>query len=218
MRRFFTRDEGKNRATERGEARVYRSRDRSPDRSDHHPACLRLLGKQSKAGMGPAGRRLAAGPSPSLGSRNPHDRLVRSVQPGRCDERHDRDNLGMDAAGARALARRIEEQQAREERDVREESAAPTIPAHPPAPEQVSFAPAARKTRPPAASLGAESTHSVRPGTPKSPRRPDIRRYTTEVRRADKPEGPTVVTTIRCHSLVDGRWQSRVVDVRFESL
>jgi hypothetical protein len=114
----------------------------------------------------------------------------------------------MDAAGARALARRIEEQRAREERH------APTTAA----PAQPSFAAAPRMTGPPADSLGGESAYSVRPARHKSAGGRDIRRYTTDVRREDTGEGPTLISTIRCHSLVDGRWQSRVVEVRIESV
>jgi hypothetical protein len=112
----------------------------------------------------------------------------------------------MDAAGARALAQRIEEQRAREE-----EEALTTA-----APAQLSFAAAPRMARPPAVSISSESAHSVSPAGHPSERRRDIRRYTTDVRQEDKGDGPILVTTIRRHSLVDGRWQSRVVEVRID--
>ncbi len=105
----------------------------------------------------------------------------------------------MDAAGARALARRIEEQRALEE-------------------EQRALEEKRGLPQPAPASLGPPPTVSTMPaGSPLgSQGHRDVRRYTREVRREDVGEGPTVVTTVRCHSLVDGRWQSRVVDVRVE--
>jgi hypothetical protein len=122
------------------------------------------------------------------------------------------DNLAMDAAGARALARRIADQQARGDEDAQ---TTPAVPAQEPA--QPSFAEAPRTTPPPAVSRGGDSA-SVRPAGQMSQGGRDVRRYTTEVRREDSGEGPTVITTIRCHSLVDGHWQSRVVEVRAESV
>jgi len=118
----------------------------------------------------------------------------------------------MDAAGARALARRIAEQQAHGEEDAQ---TTPAVPAQ--APAQLSFE-APRMTPPAGVSDGGDSAYSVRPAKQMSQGGPDIRRYTTDVRREDGGEGPTVITTIRCHSLVDGRWQSRVVEVRAESV
>jgi hypothetical protein len=118
----------------------------------------------------------------------------------------------MDAAGARALARRIEEQQASEERDTLTTRAAAPAVAKPSSPA------ARRKTPPPAISSSHDSSHSVPPARDKSEGRRDIRRYTTDVRREDTGEGPTVTTTIRCHSLVDGHWESRIVEVRVESV
>jgi hypothetical protein len=40
--------------------------------------------------------------------------------------------------------------------------------------------------------------------------------YSREWRREEIDGRPRVVTTIRCLALVDGEWQSRVVDVRVE--
>ena len=103
----------------------------------------------------------------------------------------------MDAAGARALARRIEEQRALDEEEQRALEEKRGLPQAAPAP------PPAVTTTPAGSPLASQG-------------RRDVRRYTREVRREDVGEGPTVITTVRCHSLVDGRWQSRVVDVRVE--
>ena len=120
----------------------------------------------------------------------------------------------MDAAGARALARRIEEQKQREAaRDpvasstaevaspVRPSLTPPELPPGAPGRErqarerQVEIAPAGR-------------------GAPEGRR--DIRMYSRTVEREIIDGQPALVTTVHCLALVDGEWHSRVVDVQVE--
>ena len=114
--------------------------------------------------------------------------------------------MDMDAAGARALAERIEAQRTLDaEKALRSRVPAKSIP---PAPFEATA---------PALSLEGLVTVVRRAERAASGIRRDIRRYTRDVRHEDVGEEPAVVTTVLCHALVEGRWQSRVVDVRVES-
>jgi hypothetical protein len=112
----------------------------------------------------------------------------------------------MDVAGARALARRIEEQQARRaaQEDERRAPAVTYTPisGEPPPPAQARVVTTSRSD--------VEIVHV--PARSQADGR-DVRMYTRHVRRGIVDGREAVVTTIRCQALVDGRWESRVVEV-----
>jgi hypothetical protein len=122
----------------------------------------------------------------------------------------------MDPAGARALARRIEEHQAllREQAAEAERSTARS-------PVTATYAPVRAWPAPahaPAAKTAPPDVEIVRlPARPAAEER-DVRMYMREVRRERVDGREAVVTTIRCRTLHEGRWQSRVVDVIVDQL
>jgi hypothetical protein len=119
----------------------------------------------------------------------------------------------MDAAGARALARRIEEQQAR---NATRDSILPPAP-QPVRSDPVTLTPtqgasvAARLDQPPVHEVEIARPRASQPG-----RRRDIRMYSRTVAYETVDGRPAVVTTVRCRALVDGEWQSRIVEVQVE--
>jgi hypothetical protein len=116
----------------------------------------------------------------------------------------------MDAEGARALARRIEEQKARDAELARSARA------------EAGALRAVDLTSPPrtsAAPPDGEGDHETEAEVARRPRRApggDIRRYSRDVQEVTIDGQPAVVTTVRCQALVDGEWRSRIVDVRVE--
>lgn len=111
----------------------------------------------------------------------------------------------MDAAGARALARRIEEEQAR----VAEAASWPS-------PMRVTVEPAPRDR--PSARVEATSSPNVRVEIVRLRRRPaaedrDLRLYTRDVRSEEVDGRVTAVARVRCQTLVAGRWESRILRV-----
>lgn len=129
----------------------------------------------------------------------------------------------MDAAGARALARRIAEQQRRDSEAEDGLADAPEPPADTgekretgpsviftPFPSQQS----PRPPKAPSSTMGTnvEIARARAAATPNS----DVRIYSRE-RRREEVEGRTrTVTIVRCLALVEGEWQSRIVDVRVD--
>lgn len=123
----------------------------------------------------------------------------------------------MDAEGARALARRIAEQQAREEeqaREARRATAGAELPDEPPRPT----APLAPIEEPPVAPREKPSTTEGNDDDVRVPRQEsggsrDIRMYSRSTETKIVDGMPAVVTTVHCRTLVGGEWQSRVVRV-----
>jgi hypothetical protein len=91
----------------------------------------------------------------------------------------------MDVAGARALANRIAEHRARRRGTAEERSSGPQTSA-------------------------AADVRDVEPETAAAR---DLRIYTADVRLADVDGRPTPVTVVRCRRVVDGHWETRVVEV-----
>jgi hypothetical protein len=121
------------------------------------------------------------------------------------------ENSGMDAEGARALARRIEEQKARDAALAKSARA-----------EAAAF-PAVDLTSPPRTSASApdaEDDPETQAEVARRPRRAppsgDIRMYSRDVQEVTIDGQPAVVTTVRCQALVNGEWRSRIVDVQVE--
>lgn len=114
----------------------------------------------------------------------------------------------MDAAGARALAQRIQEEQARiAERESAARSSVEVAFTPPPGPT------AARQERRRASSEGVEIAQL--PARQAADRR-DIRLFTKDVSPADVDGRQTRVAVTRCRALVNGRWVSRIVEVEVE--
>jgi hypothetical protein len=130
----------------------------------------------------------------------------------------------MDPAGARALAKRIEEQRQLEAEARRER--VDTTDSHAPPPDgdagsepapTVLFTPVAPRPvkRAEPAPPQSSQIEIARAPAHAAPKR-DVRMYSREWRREEVDGRQRVVTTIRCLALVDGEWQSRVVDIRVE--
>jgi hypothetical protein len=119
----------------------------------------------------------------------------------------------MDAAGARALARRIEEQRQREA--ARDPVVPPPTEVAPPV--RLSFTP---PELPPAAPRrerqARERQVEIAPAGRGAEAKRDIRMYSRTVEREIIDGQPAFVTTVHCLALVDGEWHSRVVDVQVE--
>ena len=127
----------------------------------------------------------------------------------------------MDPAGARALARRIEEQRRREAEAQREGDAAdPHTPEPPRSPDEASptvlFTPVPPRRTERTAKEPPGAPARVEIARPPAPRNRDVRMYSREWRREEIDGRQRVVTTIRCLALVEGEWQSRIIDVRVE--
>jgi hypothetical protein len=116
----------------------------------------------------------------------------------------------MDTKGARALARRIQEQKRIEEQQRIEEEKAREAMLASAGPAEAPPSPAARPN-PPAASDGAARATARTP----APGR-DIRMYSRDVSEVTIEGRRAVVTTVRCREFVDGEWVSRIVDVRVD--
>jgi hypothetical protein len=114
----------------------------------------------------------------------------------------------VDAEGARALAQRILAQQALDE------AAAAAEPRSAPAGRAApAVAPAASFREPRPAAVTSPDGHVVyvRPG--RRTVRGDIRMFSREIRRELVDGCDTEVTIVRCRGLVDGVWESRIVNV-----
>jgi hypothetical protein len=93
----------------------------------------------------------------------------------------------MDVAGARALADRIAKHRARTRGIVEERDLAPNR----------------GRTRDDLLEVEPRAAVGIR----------DLRMYTTDVRIEDVDGRPTAVTVVRCRRVVDGQWETRVVEV-----